>query len=55
VDPDKLWSDIVSMADAIESKGDDSIALELAEAVLDLQDWLDNGGFPPEAFTQQPK
>lgn len=46
MDPNATLRDIVRMARDLEH--DESDGGELAEAVLDLIDWLKRGGFPPD-------
>ena len=49
MDPDKTWAEMVDLAETVLDgvTTDEAAALELAELVLAMRDWLGKGGFPP--------
>ena len=67
MDPNATWEELVRRAEAVVQRADDMFvetcnsdmsaqmddAVEMAERILALRDWLQKGGFPPKAFTQQ--
>ena len=59
MDPDELWKRITESAALLmvqleSGEGPSPIlAEELASDVVDLQEWLEKGGFPPKVFTPQ--
>ncbi len=67
MDPEKLWEDIVGMADDCVTYQESSMKgeycpgemadmdYELAQKVQQLRDWLSNGGFMPQSFIENHK
>ncbi len=57
MDPDACWSEILTIAHAIQDReaGEDDTE-RLAELLVALDEWLANGGFPPRSvYDRGPK
>jgi len=59
MDPNVAWKTAVTAAehwieaqDLDSSDGEHEIAADLANAVADLAEWLDKGGFPPQSWSK---
>lgn len=54
MDPNVLWNDLLEWADELvrDESNDNLYAYEIAMKVLDMDEWLCKGGFPPARWKE---
>lgn len=55
MDPNALWNEILDWADWLvrDESNDHLYAYEIAMKVLDMDEWLCEGGFPPARWRER--